>query len=241
MRALIVAALLLAAAPARAEDYGSLDFSRLTKPQTDIFWRRLKSLAVERAVLAHCGEASDFEARVKQGVRACVTAAALGQTEAAFRTEMNSALATLRTRRASCHATPAPNKGWLGVELGTAGQGGAEVTGTVAGSPAAGADLKAGDVVTAVNGAAVDGPKALSTKIRALAPGAEAKLDVKRDGAALAVSVKLGGKAFDADGSPALDLPSMLTPARADLDAVAQEVTEMCGKCKMTIWALFCR
>lgn len=238
---LLIAAVLALVSQGRAEEtYGNLDFSRLSKPQEEFFWRRLKSLAIEEAVLAHCGEPDDFAERAKQGIRACVTAAAMARAENFFQAEIKTAEASLRARKASCHGRPAPARGWLGVELKEA-DGGAEVTGTIPGSAAAAADLKAGDVIFSVNGAAVAGPKDLSTKICALAPGAEARFEVKRDGAAHQVSVNLGAMAFDADGRVALDLPELVTSSKEDLRRVADEVTDMCGKCKTTIWAIFCR
>jgi hypothetical protein len=240
---LLVAAGLALAAPARGEEaaYGNLDFSRLTKPQEEFFWQRLKSLAVEEAALAHCGEADDFAARAKAGIRACVTAAAMERAESAFKTEMKATEESLRARKPSCRAAPKPNRGWLGVELASSAAAGAEVAGAVADSPAAGAGLKAGDVISAVNGEAVAGPKELSAKIRALAPSADVRLAVTHDGAAREVNLKLGAMAFDADGRVALDMPTLVAESRADLKRVADEVTELCTKCKTTVWALFCR
>lgn len=244
MRALILAALLtvIAAAAARAEDapYGSLDFSRLTPQQSEFFWRRLRSLAIEEAVLSYCGQPDDFEKQAKQGIRACVTAAALGKAEAFFKAEELVALASLRERKASCRGKPEAKRGWLGVEIKPDAKG-ALVTAAMAGSPAASADLRAGDVISSVNGHAIDGPKQLSAKIRALAPGATVALGLLRDGAARQASVKLGGMSFDADGETALDMPALMVSSRQDLHAIAGAVTDMCAKCKTSVWAMFCR
>ena len=49
--------------------------------------------------------------------------------------------------------------------------------------PAAKAGLKPGDVVTAVDGKAVDDPRALARQVAALRPGTEAEVTVLRDGA----------------------------------------------------------
>jgi serine protease Do len=49
--------------------------------------------------------------------------------------------------------------------------------------PAAKAGLKPGDVVTAVNGTAVDDPRALARQVAALRPGTSAQVTVVRDGA----------------------------------------------------------
>ncbi len=149
--------------------------------------------------------------------------------------------ASIAARKASCRAAPKPTRGWLGVQLASAAAQGAEVAGAVPDSPAAAAGLKAGDVITAVNGAAIAGPKELPTRIRALPPGAEAKLALTRDGAARELSVKLAAQAFDADGEIALDLPALIVDSKADLSRVADEMTALCVKCKTTVWALFCR
>ncbi|HXT07302.1 MAG TPA: PDZ domain-containing protein [Roseiarcus sp.] len=244
MRAPVLAAILalLASPAARAEEapHGSLDFSRLTTQQSDFFWRRLRSLAIEEAVLSYCGQPDDFERQAKQGIRACVTAAALDKAQAYFSAEMKTALASLHERKASCRGKPEAKRGWLGVEIRPDARG-VLVTAAMAGSPAAAADLKAGDVIASVNGHAIAGPKQLSAKIRALAPGATVALGLLRDGAGRQASVKLGGMAFDADGQAALDMPALMVSSRQDLHAIADAVTDMCARCKTSIWALFCR
>jgi C-terminal processing protease CtpA/Prc len=234
---------LLFSFPASAEEsgYGTLDFSKLTKTQADFFWTRLKGLAVEEAVLGYCDQSDDFEVEAKQGIRACVTEEALNKAEAFFKAEGKQATDALHKRKASCHGKPKADHGWLGVELEPVGDKGALVTGAVDGSPAASADLKAGDVITAVNGDAIVGPKELSAKIRGFGPGTTVNLGVSRADAARTVSIKLGGMAFDADGRTALDMPAMVAASKQDLKSVADEVTSMCQKCKASIWAVFCR
>jgi hypothetical protein len=250
VRFLVASGLSLAlclASSAHADEgaYGNLDFSRLTKSQEQFFWTRLKSLAVEEAVLTYCGQPDAFAEEAKQGIRACVTLEALNKADSFFKTELKAAQAELRARGASCHAKPEANRGWLGVEIKAvekdAGGTGALVTGAVAESPAAAADLRAGDVITAVNGEAIVGPKELSSKIRSFAPGATVRLGVSRDGAGRTVSVKLAAMAFDPQGRAALDMPALMASSREDLKAVADEVTDMCQKCKTSIWAVFCR
>jgi hypothetical protein len=217
MRALLLAALLamIAASGARAEDtpYGSLDFSRLTAKQSDFFWRRLRSLAIEEAVLGYCGQPDDFEKQAKLGIRACVTSEAMGKAEAFFKAQEMSALASLHERKASCRGKPEAKRGWLGVEIKPDAKG-ALVTAAMAGSPAAAADLKAGDVIASVNGQTISGPKQLSAKIRTMAAGATVALGLWRDGAERRASVKLGGMAFDADGQTALDMPALMISSR---------------------------
>ncbi len=113
MRLWVLVALLLAlGSSALAEEaYGNLDFSRLTKPQEEFFWRRLKSLAEEEAVLAYCGQADDFARRAQQGIRACVTAAAMQRAESYFNTELKAAEGALRSKKSSCRTSPAPTSG----------------------------------------------------------------------------------------------------------------------------------
>ena len=57
------------------------------------------------------------------------------------------------------------------------------------GGPAARAGLRPGDVVTAVNGVAVQDPRALARQVAAVRPGATASLTVLRDGREQAVQV----------------------------------------------------
>jgi predicted metalloprotease with PDZ domain len=153
---------------------------------------------------------------------------------------MKVALLSLHERKASCRGKPQAERGWLGVEIKPDAKG-AMVTSAMAGSPAATADLKAGDVISSVNGQAIDGPKQLSAKIRTLAPGATVALGLWRDGAERQASVKLGGMAFDADGRTALDMPALMVSSRQDLKAISGAVTDMCVKCKTSVWAMFCR
>jgi hypothetical protein len=231
------------AVPAFAEDvpFGSLDFSRLSTSQEGFFWKRLRGLADEEAVLAYCGQADDFTREAKQGIRACVTSQAMDKAESFFNAELKATQVDLRARKASCQTKPRENRGWLGVEMKIGEEKGALVAGAVEGSPAAAAGLKSGDVIGSVNGEAIADPKDLSAKIRALSPGATAQIGITRDGAGRTVSVKLAGMAFDADGRAALDMPALVVSSKQDLKSVADEVTSMCQKCKTTIWALFCR
>ena len=75
---------------------------------------------------------------------------------------------------------------WLGVETGPVSSGapggGAQIASVVPGGPAAGAGLQAGDVVTAIDGKAVNGPTDLSTAINGKAPGDHVSLTVQRGG-----------------------------------------------------------
>src|SRR5271167_1530804 len=105
--------------PGRADDgpYGDLDFSRLSKPQEQFFWKRLKSLAVEEAVLTYCGQPDDFEQRAKQGIRSCVTSEALNKAESIFKSELKAIETSFNERKPPCSAKPEVTRGWLGVDL----------------------------------------------------------------------------------------------------------------------------
>jgi serine protease Do len=58
--------------------------------------------------------------------------------------------------------------------------------------PAAHAGLKAGDVILAVNGQSISGPRDLAVAVAAIKPGDSAKLDVVTDGQAKNVNVQVG-------------------------------------------------
>jgi serine protease Do len=67
----------------------------------------------------------------------------------------------------------------FGIKEGTKG---AVVQSVVARAPAAKAGVQPGDVVTAVNGKAIDGPSGLTRNVASVAPGGKAKLTVLRGG-----------------------------------------------------------
>jgi putative serine protease PepD len=79
---------------------------------------------------------------------------------------------------------------WLGV--GLARVGAARVTQVVAGSPAAKAGLKAGDVVTSFDGHTVSSADDLSAAVAAAKPGETVSVTVQRGGSAKHLSVTLG-------------------------------------------------
>ena len=68
---------------------------------------------------------------------------------------------------------------------------GALISDVEAGSPAAAAGLKRGDVITALNGSPVKDNNVLRNEIAELQPGAEAKLTIVRDGREQVVTAKL--------------------------------------------------
>lgn len=94
-------------------------------------------------------------------------------------------------------------RGWLGIQiqpvtaeiaenLGFKGTKGALVAQPQPDSPAAKAGIKSGDIITSLNGDAVENPRTLSKKIAAAAPGAPVKLGVFRQGNEETVQVTLG-------------------------------------------------
>ena len=88
------------------------------------------------------------------------------------------------------------NRGWLGVNLGSAlGRAGAMVESVVPGSPAQEGGIELGDVITAIDGGAISGPDAAVAAIGALRPGASALLALDRFGQQISLRVTLGSHA----------------------------------------------
>ena len=82
---------------------------------------------------------------------------------------------------------------YLGITIGTASSGaGAQVSAVKAASPASSAGVKAGDVITAIDGTAVTTADDLTAKISAHKPGDKVTLSVTRNGATLKLDVTLG-------------------------------------------------
>ncbi len=85
---------------------------------------------------------------------------------------------------------------FLGVQLGDAPGGGAQVGAVTAGSPAATAGLRQGDVVTAIDGQAVTGAADVVTDVQSHNPGDSVVLTVHHGGTSRQVSVKLANRAL---------------------------------------------
>ena len=94
-------------------------------------------------------------------------------------------------------------RGWLGVRiqpvtadiaesLGLADARGAIVADPQSDAPAAKAGIRAGDVITAVNGEAIAGPRELSRAIADIAPGTKVTVTLSRNGETSDVEVTLG-------------------------------------------------
>ena len=101
---------------------------------------------------------------------------------------------------AAQEATPEPQPpmaeraghGFLGISIEDADDSGARVVEVLADSPAAVAELQAGDVITAVNGGAVTDARELRRAIRDFDAGAVVSLDVTRGEESLTFDVTLG-------------------------------------------------
>ncbi len=97
----------------------------------------------------------------------------------------------------------AVSRGWIGVQIqavtqdiadsiGLKSAKGALVAQPVKGGPAESAGLKAGDVITAVDGEKIESPRELSRKIAAAGPGKTVELTYFRGGAEKTAKIKLG-------------------------------------------------
>ncbi|MEZ0491844.1 S1C family serine protease [Kineococcus sp. TBRC 1896] len=93
---------------------------------------------------------------------------------------------------------------WLGVSMseqsatatvGDVSRQGAQVADVTSGSPAAQAGLRAGDIITAVDGVDIDGFQSLTATIRGKAVGSAVQLTVVRDGAEQTLSATLTARA----------------------------------------------
>ncbi|RAI39487.1 Do family serine endopeptidase [Rhodoplanes roseus] len=110
---------------------------------------------------------------------------------------------TVRTVVAQLKDKGQVSRGWIGVQiqpvnaeiadsLGLKTDQGALVAEPQGGSPAAKAGIKAGDVITAVNGEPVKDARTLARTIGTMAPGTTVKLDVFRNGKTETMSMTLG-------------------------------------------------
>jgi S1-C subfamily serine protease len=89
---------------------------------------------------------------------------------------------------------PSARVGYLGVSTSDPEDGsrGATVMSVEAGSPADAAGVRAGDLITHVDGRAIDGAAALSSAVKANEPGAEVDLRILREDDELSVRAALG-------------------------------------------------
>ncbi len=117
-------------------------------------------------------------------------------------------------------------RGWLGVQiqpvtdevaesLGLTSAKGALVSAPQVDSPGAKAGIKSGDVITTVNGTAIEGPRELSRMIAGLGPNTNADVVVWRDGKSETLKVMLGE--LPTDGQQAtLNQPGPVEPGTLD-------------------------
>ncbi|MBY5630493.1 Do family serine endopeptidase [Rhizobium leguminosarum] len=108
------------------------------------------------------------------------------------------------------------SRGWLGVQIqpvtkdiaesiGLSEPSGALVVAPQAGSPGDKAGMKAGDVVTALNGETIKDARDLSRRIGAMQPGSKVELSVWRAGKAQPLTVELGTLPIDQKDASADD------------------------------------
>jgi putative serine protease PepD len=81
---------------------------------------------------------------------------------------------------------------YVGVELNANSSGGAQVSAVTAGSPASGAGVQTGDLVTAINGKAISSTEQFIATVDGYSPGQTITLTVTRAGQTHNISVKLG-------------------------------------------------
>jgi putative serine protease PepD len=89
---------------------------------------------------------------------------------------------------------PASSQGFLGVNIQNAPSGGAQVVAVTPGSPAAGAGLRVGDVITAVNGQAVATSAEAADAVSSNPPGSKATIRFQRGGSTRTATVTLANR-----------------------------------------------
>jgi PDZ domain-containing secreted protein len=87
---------------------------------------------------------------------------------------------------------PPSHKAWLGVMLTSADDGGVAIDQVIPGGPAARAGLKVGDVVTKLNGVAIDNVDEFVKQVGDLLPDSKIELTVRRGAETESIAVKLG-------------------------------------------------
>jgi S1-C subfamily serine protease len=134
------------------------------------------------------------------GLTTLATSSGLGSTAngLGFAISTSEVVTTLERLRAQANGDTFKS-GYMGVQLDhrTDGGSGALVADVVAGSAAAKAGIKVGDVVVAVDGEPITGQAALIATIRDLAPGESVTVSLVRDGEPVDVVVVLGERPPD--------------------------------------------
>jgi len=127
-------------------------------------------------------------------------------------------------------------RGWIGVQiqpvnkdiaasLGLAEEKGALVSAPQADGPAVKAGIKAGDVITAVNGETVQDPRDLARKVGNIVPGEKAALTVWRKGKAEEIDITIGAMPQDAGKADSSKSGSGDTEQGEALDSYGLTVT----------------
>ncbi|MGY6708351.1 MAG: Do family serine endopeptidase [Rhizobiaceae bacterium] len=125
-------------------------------------------------------------------------------------------------------------RGWLGVQIqqvtddiadsvGLEAASGALVTEAQAEGPARAAGVRAGDIITAVDGRNVDSPRSLARVIGSIAPGTEVDVTLWRNGAEEVVSIDLG------------ELPGMQQQASVEPEMELEESEDPMGDFGLTV------
>ena len=142
---------------------------------------------------------------------------------------------TAKTIVAQLEAHGSVTRGWLGVQiqpvtadiadsLGLKQAAGAIVDQAQDGSPAAKAGLKAGDVITAVNGSPVKNARELARTIAMAAPDSTVRLDIMRNGQARTLTVTLAKMPNEQQASAVTEHPANGVPHLGLTVAPASEV-----------------
>jgi putative serine protease PepD len=81
---------------------------------------------------------------------------------------------------------------YVGVLLNGTSTGGAQISQVQPGSPASGAGLQQGDLVTAINGKKISSTQQFIETVDTYSPGQSVTLTVKRDGSTQSIKLTLG-------------------------------------------------
>ena len=184
------------------------------------------------------GPAFDIEGNVI-GVNTAIFSPSGGSVGIGFDIPADTAKSVVAQLKQNGHVT----RGWMGVQiqpvtadiadsLGMKNAEGALVAEPQADSPAAKAGVKAGDVITSVDGAAVKDAHALARKISAMPPGTSVNLGILRNGKQESMKLTLGElpeqrQAQAANGQGPNDVPHLglsLAPAGEVAGAVGPGV-----------------
>ena len=121
-----------------------------------------------------------------------------------------SCAAVLTTPAGAANGDPLQRKPFLGVQLQPGpGGSGVAVGSAIPGGTAAALDVRAGDLITAINGKPVETPAEVVTLARTIPSGSTVTLDLARDGAPLRVSGPVKAKPFEQYAGATIDYGSL--------------------------------